>query len=94
MAYVDGYVLPVPKKNVKAYARMAQKAAKIWREHGALEVRECAEDDLDCKFAVPFPKQVKLKPGETVVFSWIMFSRERSAIASTPKSWRTRGWQR
>jgi uncharacterized protein YbaA (DUF1428 family) len=73
MSYVDGYVLPVPKKNLKAYASIALKAAKIWREHGALEVRECAGDDLQNKFCVPFPKQIKLKPGETVVFSWIVF---------------------
>ncbi len=73
MRYVDGYVLPVPKKNLKAYVRMAQKAAMIWREHGALEVRECVGEDFECKFAVPFPKQIKVKPGETVVFSWIVF---------------------
>jgi uncharacterized protein YbaA (DUF1428 family) len=73
MRYVDGFVLPVPKKNLKAYARMAQKAAKIWKEHGALEIRECVGDDFTCEFAIPFPKQIKLKPGETVVFSWIVF---------------------
>ena len=73
MKYVDGYVLPVPKKNLKAYARIAQKAGKVWREHGALEYRECVGDDLDVKWGVPFPKVVKRKPGETVVFSWIVF---------------------
>lgn len=73
MPYVDGFVLPVPKKNLQAYRRMAKKAGKIWREHGALEFRECVGDDLDVKMAVPFPRQVKLKPGETVVFSWIVF---------------------
>lgn len=71
--YVDGYVLPVPKKNLKAYRRIAQKAGKIWREHGALEYRECAGDDLNVKGLVPFPRQVKLKPGETVVFAWVVF---------------------
>jgi uncharacterized protein YbaA (DUF1428 family) len=71
--YVDGYVVPVPVKNLQAYRRIAQKAAKIWREHGALEVRECAGEDLKVKFAVPFPVQMKLKRGETVVFSWIVF---------------------
>ncbi len=71
--YVDGYVLPVPKKNMEAYRRMAQKAGKIWREHGALEYRECAGDDLDVIWGVPFPRQIKLKPGETVVFAWIVF---------------------
>jgi uncharacterized protein YbaA (DUF1428 family) len=74
MRYVDGYVLPVPKKNLQAYRRMATKAGKIWREHGALECRECAGDDLDVKWGVPFPRQIKLKPGETVVFAWIIFS--------------------
>jgi uncharacterized protein YbaA (DUF1428 family) len=73
MPYVDGYVLPVPKKNLQAYRRIAQKAGKIWREHGALEYRECAGDDLDVKWGVPFPRSVKLKTGETVVFSWIVF---------------------
>jgi uncharacterized protein YbaA (DUF1428 family) len=73
MPYVDGYVLPVPKKNLKTYARIALKAGKIWREHGALEYRECAGDDLDVKCGAPFPKAMTLKPGETVVFSWIVF---------------------
>jgi len=73
MRYVDGYVLPVPRKNLQAYCRIARKAGKIWREHGALEVRECAGDDLDAKAMVPFPRRMKLKRGETVVFSWIVF---------------------
>lgn len=71
MRYVDGFVLPIPKKNLPAYRRMARKAGAIWREHGALEFRECAGDDLKVKMAVPFPRRIKLKPGETVVFSWI-----------------------
>jgi uncharacterized protein YbaA (DUF1428 family) len=73
MRYVDGYVLPVPKKNVQAYRRMAQKAGKVWREHGAIEFRECAGDHLNIKGVVPFPRTVKLKRGETVMFSWIVF---------------------
>ena len=73
MRYVDGYVLPVLRKNLQAYGRIARKAGKIWREHGALEVRECAGDDLDVKGMVPFPRRIKLKSGETVVFSWIVF---------------------
>jgi uncharacterized protein YbaA (DUF1428 family) len=73
MRYVDGYVLPVPKRKLSAYRRMARKAAKIWRQHGALEVRECAGDDLAVKWGVGFPKQLRLKRGETVVFSWILF---------------------
>jgi len=73
MHYVDGFVLPVPKKNLSTYRRMAQKAAKIWREHGALEYRECAGDDLNVKVGVPFQKNAKAKPGETVVFAYIVF---------------------
>jgi uncharacterized protein YbaA (DUF1428 family) len=71
--YVDGFVLPVPKKKVEAYRRIAQKAGKIWREHGALEYRECVGEDLKTKMGVPFPRAARVKPGETVVFSWIVF---------------------
>jgi len=73
MRYVDGYVLPVPKKNLQIYRRMAQKAGRVWRDHGALEYRECASDDLKVKMGVSFPRTIKLKPGETVVFAWIVF---------------------
>lgn len=73
MKYVDGFVLPVPKKNLEAYRRLAQKAAKIWREHGAVEIRECAGDDLKVKMGIPFPRIAKIKPAETVVFSWIVY---------------------
>lgn len=73
MKYVDGFVLPVPTKNLQAYRRMARKAARVWREHGALECRECAGEDLNVKFGMPFPRMMKPKRGETVVFSWIVF---------------------
>jgi uncharacterized protein YbaA (DUF1428 family) len=73
MKYVDGYVLPVPKKNLAVYRRMAQKAGEVWREHGALEFRECVGDDLKVKKVASFPRTIKLKPGEAVVFSWIVF---------------------
>ena len=73
MKYVDGYVLPVPKKNLPAYRRMAQKAGKIWREYGALQFCECVGDDLQVKMAASFPRTIKLKPGEVVVFSWIVY---------------------
>ena len=73
MRYVDGYVLPVRKKNHRAYRKIAQKAGAIWKEHGALEYRECAGDDLDNKWGVPYPKLLKLKRGETAVFAWIVF---------------------
>ena len=71
--YVDGFVLPVPKKNINAYRRMAQKAGKVWREHGALEFRECVGGDLNVKMGLPFPRGIKIRPGETVVFSWIVY---------------------
>jgi uncharacterized protein YbaA (DUF1428 family) len=73
MQYVDGFVLPVPKKNLPAYRRMSAKAGKIWREHGALEYRECVGDDLKVKMGMPFPRLLKPKAGETVVFSWIVY---------------------
>jgi uncharacterized protein YbaA (DUF1428 family) len=71
--YVDGYVLPVPKDKVADYRRIASKAGKIWREHGALEYRECVGDDLDVKQLVPFPRLTKAKPNETIIFAWIVF---------------------
>jgi uncharacterized protein YbaA (DUF1428 family) len=73
MKYVDGFVLPVPKKNVPAYCRMAQQAGRIWREHGALEFRECVGEDLQVKMGMPFPRLSRLKRGETVFFSWIVY---------------------
>jgi uncharacterized protein YbaA (DUF1428 family) len=73
MKYVDGFVLPVPKKNLKAYRSIAQKAGKIWREHGALQYVESVGDDLDVKFGVSFTRMMKPKQGETVVFSFIVF---------------------
>ena len=71
--YVDGYVLPIPKNKVATYRRMAQKAAKVWMDHGALEYRECVGEDLKSKWGTPFPKAVRTKRGETVVFSWVVF---------------------
>ena len=74
MRYVDGFVLPVPMKNVQDYRRMSQKAGKIWREHGAVQYVEAIADDMEAQFGVPFSRIIKLKPGETVVFSWIVFN--------------------
>jgi len=71
--YVDGFLLPVPKKNLAAYRRMAQKASRIWREFGALDYKECAGDDLNVKVGTPFPRGLKTRPGETVVFSYIVY---------------------
>ena len=73
MTYVDGFLLPVPKKNLAAYKRLATKAGKIWREHGALDYKECVGDDLKVKMVLPFTKSVKLKAGEVPVFSFIVF---------------------
>jgi uncharacterized protein YbaA (DUF1428 family) len=73
MPYVDGFVLPVPKKNLAAYRRMARKAGKIWREHGALAFTECVGDDVKPGKLTSFPQSVKLKDDETVVFSWIVY---------------------
>jgi uncharacterized protein YbaA (DUF1428 family) len=77
MPYVDGFLLPLPKKNVKLYRRIAQQAGRIWRKHGALEFRECVGDDLKPKMGMPFSRTVRLKPTETVVFSWIVFKSRR-----------------
>jgi uncharacterized protein YbaA (DUF1428 family) len=73
MPYVDGFVVPVPKRKLEAYRRMARKAGKIWREHGALDYKECIADDVKPGKHTSFPQSVKLKPGETVVFSWIVY---------------------
>ncbi len=77
MRYVDGFVLPVPKKNLKLYRSIAQKAGKIWREHGALQYVEAVGDDLEVKFGVSFTRTIKLKRGETVVFSWIVYKSRK-----------------
>lgn len=73
--YVDGFLLPVPKKKLAEYRLMAQKAGKVWRKYGALDYKECVGDDLHPKggFSLFFPPMVKLKPGETVIFSYIVF---------------------
>jgi uncharacterized protein YbaA (DUF1428 family) len=73
MAYVDGFVVPVPTKNLKTYRSMAQKAGKVWRDHGALAFRECVADDVKMGKWTSFPRSVKLKRGETVVFSYIVY---------------------
>lgn len=77
MAYVDGFVVPVPKKKIQAYRRLAQKAGKVWREHGALEYRECIADDVKPGKLTSFPQSVKLKPGEVVWFSWIVYKSRK-----------------
>jgi len=72
--YVDGYVLPVPKKNLQAYRRLAQSGVKMWKKYGAIEYFECIGDDLAPKMAgIKFPNTVRAKPGEKVIFSFIVF---------------------
>ena len=71
--YVDGFVVPVPKDKIDAYRRIARKAGNIWKEHGALEYVECVADDVQPGKVTSFPQAVKLKPDETVVFSWIVY---------------------
>jgi uncharacterized protein YbaA (DUF1428 family) len=73
MAYVDGFVVPVPKRNLEAYRRMARTAGKVWREHGALQYIEGVADDVKAGKHTSFPQSVKLKPGETVMFSYIVY---------------------
>jgi uncharacterized protein YbaA (DUF1428 family) len=73
MKYVDGFVIAVPKKNVAAYKKMSTKAGKVWMEYGALAYVEAVGDDVNSKFGLPFPKLAKLKKGEIVLFSYIVF---------------------
>ncbi len=71
--YVDGFVLPIPKKNIDAYKKMAKKASKVWLEHGALDYKECVADDVPYGKTTSFPRSVERKNSETVVFSWITY---------------------
>jgi uncharacterized protein YbaA (DUF1428 family) len=71
--YVDGFVIPVPKRKVAAYRRIARTAGKVWRDHGALDYVECIGDDVKPGKLTSFPQAVKLKPGEVVWFSWILY---------------------
>ena len=73
MSYVDGFVVPVPKKKLAAYRSMARKAGKVWREHGALDYKECIAEDVKMGKLTSFPRSVKLRAGETLFFSWILF---------------------
>jgi uncharacterized protein YbaA (DUF1428 family) len=77
MSYVDGFIVPVPRKKLAAYRSIAKKAGKVWREHGALEYTECVADDVKKGKWTSFPRSVKLKPGETVVFSWIVYKSRK-----------------
>ena len=77
MAYADGFVLPVPKRKLAAYRKIASFAGKLWREHGALDYKECVADDVKPGKWTSFPQSVKLKSGETVVFAWILYKSRR-----------------
>jgi uncharacterized protein YbaA (DUF1428 family) len=78
MAYVDGFVLLVSKRNLNAYRSISRAAGKVWREHGALEYRECVGDDMRIPIGVPFPRLAKAKAGEVVVFSWIVYASRKA----------------
>ena len=82
MAYVDGFVVAVPEKNLAEYKKIARRAGKIWMEHGALSYTECVGDDVPVGKVTSFTKEVNLKRGETVIFSWITYKskRDRDAI--------------
>ena len=77
MPYVDGFVVPVPKKKIKDYTRIAKIAGKVWKEHGALDYHECIADDVKPGKVTSFPQSVKLKKGEVVVFSWITYKSRK-----------------
>ena len=77
MKYVDGFVLAVPKKNLDAYARLAKAAGKVWKDHGAIQYVEAVGDDLKVKFGVSFEKIMKVKKGETIIFSWIVYKSRK-----------------
>ncbi len=91
MPYVDGFVIPVPKKKLAAYVRMAKKVGKVSREHGALDYREWVAEDVKVGKRTSFPRAVKLKPGETVVFAWITYKsrahrdRVNAKVAADPR---------
>ena len=77
MSYVDGFVVPVPKKKMKSYLTIARKAGKVWKDHGALDYAECVADDVKVGKWTSFPRSVKLKRGETVVFSYIVYKSRK-----------------
>jgi len=95
--YVDGFVLPIPKKNVDRYRRIARKAGKLWCEHGALEYRECIADDVKPGKTTSFPQAVKLRKDEVVWFSWIVYAsrkqrdRVNAAVMKDPRMQRMMG---
>ncbi len=90
--YVDGFVIPLSKKNLAAYRRVAREGARIWKKHGALDFKECAADNLNFRWGTSFRKLCRLKPGETVVFSWIVYKSKadrKKVLAAVNKDPRT-----
>jgi uncharacterized protein YbaA (DUF1428 family) len=85
MAYVDGFLLTVPARKLAVYRRIAAKAGKVWKDHGALEYRECVGDDVKTKMGTPFPKAAKAKKGEVVIFSWIVYKSRAHRDRIMPK---------
>lgn len=85
MSYVDGFVVPVPKKNVEAYRKISRKAGKVWMEYGALEYIECVGDDVPPGKITSFPLSVKLKKDEVVIFSWILYKSRKHRDAVNKK---------
>lgn len=85
MSYVDGFLLPVHKKNLAAYKKMARQGKKMWLQAGALDYKECVGDDLTPQWALPFPKQMKLKKGELPVFSFIIYKNRKHRDAVNKK---------
>lgn len=85
MSYVDGFLIPLPKKNVKMYRRMAQLGKKTWMKNGALDYKECIGDDLKNTFGMAFTKLLKLKPNETAVFAYIVFKSRKHRDAVNKK---------
>jgi uncharacterized protein YbaA (DUF1428 family) len=86
MGYVDGFIVPVPKKNMKAYLAMARKVGKVWKDHGALEYVECVADDVKVGKWTSFPRSVKLKRGETVVFAYVVYKSRKQRDTVMAKS--------
>jgi uncharacterized protein YbaA (DUF1428 family) len=82
MPYVDGFIVPVPKKNLAAYKKISLKCGKVWKDHGAIDYHECVADDVKVGKWTSFPRSVKLKKNETVVFSWITYKsrKQRDAV--------------
>lgn len=85
MSYVDGYVLPVPRKNIAAYKKLAALGGKLWMEHGAISYKECVAEDMKVKCGLPFPKIVKPKRGEVIVFAYIVFKSRKHRDAVNKK---------